>query len=81
MNLPQTTLKRPAWLKMSHLESLIAKYLEWQGLLVKRNLKVGRGDCGGWKIELDVVGLNPKNQTIVHYEPSVDTVLKIKRGS
>jgi hypothetical protein len=27
---------------MSHLESLIAEYLEWQGYLVKRNLKVER---------------------------------------
>jgi hypothetical protein len=57
---------------MSHLESLIAEYLEWQGFLIKRNLKVGRRPKGGWEMELDVVGLNPKTQTIVHYEPSVD---------
>jgi len=57
---------------MSHLESLIADYLEWQGFLVKRNMKVGRRDRGGWEMELDVVGLNPKTQTIVHYEPSID---------
>src|SRR5687768_2410356 len=57
---------------MSHLESLIAEYLEWQGFLVKRNMKVGRRKRGGWEMELDVVGLNPKTQTIAHYEPSVD---------
>lgn len=57
---------------MSHLESLIAEYLEWQGFLIKRNMKVGRRQRGGWEMELDVVGLNPKTQTIVHYEPSID---------
>jgi hypothetical protein len=57
---------------MRHLESLIAEYLEWQGFLFKRNLKVGRRARGGWEMELDVIGLNPKTQTIVHYEPSID---------
>jgi hypothetical protein len=64
---------------MSHLESLIAEYLEWQGFLVKRNLKVGRRERGGWEMELDVVGLNPKTQTIVHYEPSLDALTWDKR--
>jgi len=64
---------------MSHLESLIAEYLEWQGYLVKRNLKVGRRDRGGWEMELDVVGLNPKTQTIIHYEPSLDALTWDKR--
>lgn len=64
---------------MSHLESLIAEYLEWQGYLVKRNLKVGRRDRGGWEMELDIVGLNPKTQTIVHYEPSLDAQTWDKR--
>jgi hypothetical protein len=64
---------------MSHLESLIAEYLEWQGFLVKRNLKVGRRERGGWEMELDVVGLNPKTQTIIHYEPSLDALTWGKR--
>ena len=34
---------------MSHLESLIAEYLEWQGYLIRRNLKVGRRAKGGRK--------------------------------
>jgi hypothetical protein len=57
---------------MSHLESLIAEYLEWQGYLVKRNLKVGRRAKGGWEMELDVVGYNPEHKIIRHYEPSID---------
>lgn len=57
---------------MSHLESLIAEYLEWDGFLVKRNTKVGRRALGGWEMELDVVGFNPQTEALVHYEPSLD---------
>ncbi|MFY9619663.1 MAG: hypothetical protein WAM70_19390 [Pyrinomonadaceae bacterium] len=59
---------------MSHLESLIAEYLEWQGYLIRRNLKVGRRAKGGWEMELDVVGYHPKLNKIVHYEPSIDAL-------
>jgi hypothetical protein len=41
---------------MSHLETLIAEYPDWQGFLVKRNTKVGRLGHGGWETELDIVG-------------------------
>ena len=44
---------------MSHLESLIVEYLDWQGYLVRRNTKVGRLKHGGWEMELDVIGFNP----------------------
>jgi hypothetical protein len=57
---------------MSHLESLIAEYLEWEGFLIKRNTKVGRLAHGGWEMELDVVGYNPQTEALVHYEPSID---------
>ncbi len=57
---------------MSHLESLIAEYLEWQGFLIRRNVKVGRRARGGWEMELDVVGYHPQLGTLVHYEPSID---------
>jgi hypothetical protein len=70
---------QPWRVKVSHLESLIAEYLEWQGFLVKRNLKVGRRERGGWEMELDVIGLNPKTETIVHYEPSLDALTWGKR--
>ncbi|TXI76594.1 MAG: hypothetical protein E6Q43_02070 [Dokdonella sp.] len=57
---------------MSHLESLIVEYLDWQGYLVRRNAKVGRLKHGGWEMELDVIGYNPHTNDLVHYEPSVD---------
>ena len=57
---------------MSHLESLIVEYLDWQGYLVRRNTKVGRVKHGGWEMELDVIGFNPHSGDLVHYEPSVD---------
>ena len=53
---------------MSHLESLIAEYLEWQGYLIRRNMKVGRRAKGGWEMELDVVGYHPQLNKIIHYE-------------
>lgn len=58
---------------MAHLEVLVAEYLDWKGMLVKRNVKVGhRGSKGGWDGELDVVGYDPNEKYIVHYELSLD---------
>jgi hypothetical protein len=57
---------------MTHLETLIAEYLDWQGYLVMRNKKVGRLKHGGWEMELDIVGYHPKSGHLVHYEPSID---------
>ena len=57
---------------MSHLESLIVEYLDWQGYLVRRNAKVGRLKHGGWEMELDVIGYHPHGHDLVHYEPSID---------
>jgi hypothetical protein len=57
---------------MSHLESLIAEYLDWQGYLVKKNVKVGRLHHGGWEMELDVIGYHPTERDLVHYEASLD---------
>lgn len=57
---------------MSHLESIIVEYLDWQGYLVHRNTKVGRLKHGGWEMELDLIGYNPHNSDLVHYEPSID---------
>lgn len=56
----------------SYLETLIHEYLEWQGYLVRRNVKVGRRAKGGWEMELDLIGYNPLKQHLVHYEPSLD---------
>ena len=57
---------------MSHLETLIVEYLDWQGYLIRRNTKVGRLKHGGWEMELDVIGFHPHTKDLVHYEPSVD---------
>lgn len=57
---------------MSHLEDLIAEYYDWQGYLVKRNIKVGKRSAGGWDMELDVVAYHPHTKHLVHLEPSVD---------
>ena len=57
---------------MRHLESLIAEYLEWQGFLIRRNVKLGRRAKGSWEMELDVVGYHPQLGALVHYEPSID---------
>jgi len=64
---------------MTHLESLIVEYLEWNGFLVKRNIKVGRLKHGGWAMELDAVGFNPQTGDLVHYEPSIDALSWAKR--
>ncbi|MDT7543610.1 MAG: hypothetical protein QOE33_3514 [Acidobacteriota bacterium] len=64
---------------MSHLESLIAEYLDWQGHIVRRNIKVGRLGHGGWEMELDIVGYHPTSGAIVHYEPSIDALSWEKR--
>jgi len=58
---------------MTHLETLIAEYLDWQGFLVMRNRKVGRLKHGGWEMELDIIGYRPESNQLVHYEPSLDS--------
>lgn len=64
---------------MTHLETLIAEYLDWQGFLVMRNKKVGKLKRGGWEMELDIVGYRPQSGDLVHYEPSIDAVGWAKR--
>jgi len=57
---------------MNHLEKLIAQYYEWQGYIVRSNVKVGRLKHGGWEGELDVVAYHPETKHLVHLEPSID---------
>lgn len=57
---------------MSHLENLIAEYYDWQGYLIKRNIKVGKLCHGGWEMELDVLAYNPHSKHLIHIEPSID---------
>lgn len=57
---------------MSHLEDLLCEYYEWQGYVVRRNVKVGRLRHGGWKGELDIAAFHPKTGQLLHLEPSID---------
>lgn len=57
---------------MSHIEDLIAEYYDWQGYLVKRNIKVGRLSHGGWEMELDMIAFDPHSGHLIHIEPSID---------
>ena len=57
---------------MNHLEKLIRQYYEWQGYLVKNNVKVGKLPHGGWEAELDIVAYHPQADALVHLEPSID---------
>jgi hypothetical protein len=66
---------------MTHLEMLVAEYLDWQGFLVMKNRKVGRLKHGGWEMELDIIGYHPKSNALVHYEPSIDATAWEKRES
>lgn len=59
---------------MSHLEDLIREFYEWQGYVVRSNIKVGRLSHGGWEGELDVVAYHPQSKTLLHLEPSIDAL-------
>ena len=58
---------------MSHLENLISEFYDWQGYLVKKNIKVGRRSKGGWEMELDVIAYHPHTEHLIHLEPSLDS--------
>ncbi len=56
----------------NHLESLVAELYEFRGYFVRRNVQVGKRTKGGYECELDIVAFNPKLNSIVHVEPSLD---------
>jgi hypothetical protein len=58
--------------KMSHLESLIAEYLEWQGYLIRQMRKSGGEQKVDGRWNWMLVGYHPKLNKITHYEPSID---------
>ena len=64
---------------MNHLEKLIRQYYEWQGYLVRGNVKVGRREQGGWAGELDIVAYHPETKRLLHIEPSLDAHTWAKR--
>ncbi|MBI4881736.1 MAG: hypothetical protein HY812_19060 [Planctomycetes bacterium] len=58
---------------MSHLEDLVHEFYEWQGYIVRRNIRVGRLTHGGWTMELDIIAFHPHEKRVVHLEPSLDS--------
>ncbi len=65
----------------NHLETLISQYYDWQGWIVKKNVRVGRRrELGGYDGELDVVVYNPATGKVIHYEPSTDASSWEKRA-
>jgi hypothetical protein len=63
----------------NHLEDLICQYYDWKGYAVKKNIKVGKLERGGYEGELDVVVYDHKNNIVIHYEPSTDATTWHKR--
>jgi len=64
---------------MNHLEKLISQYYEWQGYIVRSNVRVGRLTHGGWEGELDIVAYHPETTRLIHLEPSLDAHSWAKR--
>ena len=56
----------------NHLEELIAEWYEYKGFFVRRNIKVGKRQQGGYECELDIVAFHPELKKIVHIESSLD---------
>jgi len=55
---------------INHLEQIVAEWLEsewleYQGYFVRRNIKVGKRERGGYECELDIVALHPKEKKLV----------------
>lgn len=63
----------------NYLEQLIAEWYEYRGYYIRRNVKVGKLERGGYRGELDLVGFNPSKNHLIHVEPSVDAESWAKR--
>jgi hypothetical protein len=63
----------------NHLETLISQYYDWKGWVVRKNVKVGPLDHGGYEGELDVVVYEPESGKVIHYEPSTDATTWVNR--
>ena len=56
----------------NHIKDLLAEWYEYQGYFVRRNVKVGKRDAGGYECELDIVAFHPITKQIIHLELSLD---------
>ncbi len=57
----------------NHLEDLVSEWYQFQGFFVRRNVRVGKRDRGGYDCELDIVAFHPAKRELVHIEPSLDS--------
>jgi hypothetical protein len=55
----------------NYLEQLIAEWYEYRGYYIRRNVKVGKLERGGYSDELDLVGFNPSRSHLIHVEPAM----------
>jgi hypothetical protein len=55
---------------LNFLEQFASEWYEYQGYLVRRNIRVGRLPGGGYESELDVVAFHPVKRHLVHLEAS-----------
>src|SRR5438270_8114137 len=56
----------------NHLEQLVAEWYEYQGYYIRRNVKVGKRQRGGWEAELDIVAFHPESNRLKQIECSLD---------
>jgi len=57
---------------VNFLEQLVAEWYEHEGYFIRRNVRVGPRESGGYECELDVVAFHPITKHLVHVEPSTD---------
>lgn len=63
----------------NYLEELVAEWYEYNGFFIRRNIKVGKLEKGGYAGELDIIAFHPKEKILVHIEPTTDAQSWSKR--
>jgi len=53
-------------------ENLVAEWYEYNGYFIRTNIHIGKREKGGYSGEMDIVAFDPKTQTLVHIETSMD---------
>lgn len=57
---------------MNFLEQILAEWYEYEGYIVRSNVKARKRTKGGWDVELDVLAYDPSNGILLHIETSGD---------
>jgi Holliday junction resolvase-like predicted endonuclease len=58
---------------MNFLEQLVAEWYQYEGYLVRSNVRYGRRRRGGWVGEIDVIAFRPETEEFIHIEASTDS--------